>query len=204
MKASILTCIALAANICLPLLAKPSADTGSAAKDFQAPKNAVILIIRHAEKPEHGPELAPAGQQRAAAYPAYFKSFAVDSQPLQLDAIYATADSKGSHRPRLTVEPLSRALGLSIHNRFKDAEVSRLAAEISSKPRDKRVLICWHHGEIPNLLAALGADPATLLPGGKWPNAEFGWVLELRYDKDGRLIPGESRRIEEDIKLGAR
>jgi hypothetical protein len=193
----------LAVSFSIPGFAKPHALASDAIADFHAPKDAVILIIRHAEKPDSGPDLSPAGHQRAEAYISYFESFTVDSNPLALDTLYATADSKESHRPRLTIEPLSRALHLQIHNQFKDRDFGQLAADISSSHHEKRILICWHHGEIPELVRALGADPDKLLPKGKWPAAEFGWVLQLRYDHDGRLIPDASRRIDENIALAS-
>jgi hypothetical protein len=201
MKSALALLVLFAALPLPPAQAKPSASGETEIKNFRAPKDAVILIIRHAEKPEKGFELSPAGQQRAHACVSYFQSFAVDATPLKLDAIYATADSKQSHRPRLTVEPLARTLNLTIRNQFKDAEVAQLGADISGKHHEKNILICWHHGEIPALLGSLGADPAKLLPGGKWPATEFGWVIQLRYDHEGRLIPGECRRIEENLKL---
>jgi hypothetical protein len=202
MRFVILSCALLALSGPISGFAKPPAEAATPIADFRAPKDAVILIIRHAEKPDSGTDLSPAGHQRAEAYISHFKSFSVDSEPLLLDTLYATADSKQSHRPRLTIEPLSKALHLQIRNQFKDREFNQLAADISSRRHDKRILICWHHGEIPELLCALGADPAKLLPKGKWPTAEFGWVLQLRYDHDGRLIPDGARRIEENIALG--
>jgi hypothetical protein len=184
-----------------PAFAKPAAAEDATIKDFRAPGNATILLIRHAEKPVQGFELAPAGQQRAQAYVSYFKNFTVDSKPLALDAIYATADSKQSHRPRLTVEPLANALKLEIHNQFKDRDFEKLAADIAAKHHEKQILICWHHGEIPALLRSLGVDPATLLPEGTWPAEQFGWVLQLRYDHDGKLLPGQTLRIDENLKV---
>jgi hypothetical protein len=191
----------LALSLSGPSFAKPAAAEDTTIKDFRAPNNATILIIRHAEKPTQGFELSPAGQQRAVAYVGYFKNFTVDSKPLSLDAIYATADSKQSHRPRLTVEPLAAALKLKLRDQFKDRDVDKLAADIASKQHEKQILVCWHHGEIPALLRSLGADPATLLPNGLWPTDQFGWVLQLRYDHDGKLIPGETVRIDENLKL---
>ena len=41
------------------------------AKTTSPPKNATVLIIRHAEKPETGKHLAPAGVRRAQAYPGF-------------------------------------------------------------------------------------------------------------------------------------
>jgi hypothetical protein len=150
-------------------------------------QNVTILIIRHAEKPASGPELAPAGVWHAKAYVGYFKAFQIDGQPLQLDHIFCTADTVGSHRPRLTVEPLGQALKLPLDNRFKTKDPAALTREIRSHSHGKNILICWHHGEIAEVLARLGANPEALLPEGQWPEEVFGWLLELQYDDQGRL-----------------
>jgi hypothetical protein len=159
--------------------------------------NAVVLIIRHAEKPKSGSALAPAGKKRAKAYVKYFKDYTVDGQPLKLDYLFASADSKASRRARLTIEPTSKKLGLSIDTRFADAQYQQLANEIRTKPLGKSILICWHHGEIPQLILALGADPAQLFRSSKWPDAVFNWVIQLRYDANGNLL--DAKRITEDF-----
>src|SRR5215471_18691768 len=81
-------------------------------------QDATVLIIRHAEKPEGGPDLSAEGRRRAEAYVQYFSNFKVDNQLLRIDALIAAADSKQSRRPRLTLKPLSKALGLKIDTRF--------------------------------------------------------------------------------------
>ena len=43
-------------------------------------KNAVILIIRHAEKTDDGRGLSSLGVKRAKAYADYFKNFTIDGQ----------------------------------------------------------------------------------------------------------------------------
>jgi hypothetical protein len=164
-------------------------------------KDAVVLIIRHAEKPAEGQELTAAGYQRAQAYVKYFGDFQMEGRALKLDALFAAADSKKSRRPRLTLEPLSRALNLPLDTGFKDKAPELLADELKSKPHGRAILICWHHGKIPELIRALGADPDALLPNGKWPDTEFGWVIELRYDGEGKLLADQCRRIEEHLAL---
>jgi hypothetical protein len=164
-------------------------------------KDAVVLIIRHAEKLETGQDLSPAGFQRADAYVKYFGDFQVDGKPLKLDSLFAAADSKNSHRPRLTLEPLSRSLHLAIDTSFKDKAPELLADELKSKPHGQGILVCWHHGKIPELMRALGAAPSALLPDGKWPDAEFGWVIELHYDGAGKLLADQCRRIDEHLTI---
>src|SRR5277367_760252 len=89
MRQALLISILAAIGLGIPRPITAAAAEAAAIANFHGPKDAVILIIRHAEKPEIGIELSPAGYQRAAAYPAYFRNFKVDSQPVVLDAIYA-------------------------------------------------------------------------------------------------------------------
>jgi broad specificity phosphatase PhoE len=164
---------------------------------FIALKNAVILIIRHAEEPDDGNGLSAAGEAHAEAYVKYFNDFTIDGAPFKVDYLFAAADSRNSQRPRLTVEPTARDMGLTIDLRFKNKNFLELVDEIQSRSHGKNIMICWHHGKIPQLLSALGADPERLLRNGRWPGDEFDWLIELRYDQNGHLL--ESRRIEEHL-----
>ena len=188
MKYRLLFC----AFFALAILAASFAELGRS-EIPRGSKGAVILVIRHAEDADNGYGLSPLGNARANAYASYFKHFTIDGQPLKLDYIFATSDSRNSHRPRLTVEPTAEALGLAIDSRFKNKQIIELTEEIMSRPRGANILICWHHGKIPQLLRALGADPKILLPNGKWPDDEFSWLVQLRYDVNGHLF--ESKRI---------
>ena len=117
--------------------------------------NSVIVIIRHAEKPADGDGLAPAGEARANAYVDYFKNFTLDSKPIHFDYLFAAKDSHESKRPKLTIQPLSKALGLDVNTDFKEQDYASLADELRSGPySNKNILVCWHHGKIPELLAA--------------------------------------------------
>lgn len=150
-----------------------------------------ILIVRHAEKPDAGPELAPPGVQRAQAYARYFKKFSFDGKHVTPDYIVAASDSKNSMRPRLTCTPTSQALHLAIDTRYADKAYASLANDLESNPHGKVILVCWHHGEIPSLVNALGANWSQLSTERKWPTAVFGWVVALKYDKQGRLTHEE-------------
>ncbi len=160
-------------------------------------KNAVILVIRHAEKPDSGYDLTPDGYKRANAYVNYFKNFTVYSQPFTIDHLFAAADSPKSHRPRLTLEPFSKASGLDIDTNFNSKEFQELADAIRAGSYGKHILICWHHEAIPQLVRAFGANPDTLFPGGQWPDDIYGWVIQLRYDSNGHLA--DAKRIEENL-----
>ena len=166
------------------------------------PKDAVVLIIRHAENGAVGPGLAPRGEERAEAYKDYFLKFAVDSKRLVPDVIFAASDSKHSHRPRLTVEPFAKAAKLPIDTRFGSDHSAELAADLRATEQGKVILICWRHGVIPDLLRAFGEKPKKLLSNGKWPDATYDWVLLLSFDQNGQLIPASTRRINEHLLPG--
>ena len=97
------------------------------------------------------------------------------------------------------MEPLSKALGLALNLGFSDKRPEELVRELQSKPHGMVILICWRHGNLPALVRALGADPDKLIPGGKWPDDEYGWLLKLPYDRDARLIPAQTKRLQPDF-----
>jgi broad specificity phosphatase PhoE len=160
------------------------------------------LIVRHAEDPANGHGLSARGKKRAEAYIKYFENFTVDSKRREPQAVLVAADSKQSHRPRLTVEPFAKAAKLPIDNRFANKQPADLAAELRANYPGKVILVCWHHGQIPTLLRALGADPETLLPNGKWPKDVFDWVIMVSFDENGHVIPGNTKRINEHLLRG--
>jgi len=169
----------------------------------EGPKNSVVLIIRHAEDADSGDGISSLGQKRADAYKDYFLNFAVDSKRLETNAVFAAKDSKKSHRPRLTLEPFAKAAKLKIDTRFGNSQSADLAADLRANQQGKVILICWRHPYIPALISALGADPKTFLPNGKWPGSVYNWVILLSFDQDGRLIPSSSRRIDEHLMPGS-
>lgn len=160
------------------------------------PKNTNILMVRHAEKPDSGPDLAVAGQERAQAYVVYFQNYSLNSSTLKLNYLFASADSPNSQRPRLTIEPLAAAIGLAIDASYADGAYCDLGKEIlgNASYDQQNILICWHHEEILALANAL-VPPGQKLPSnwpGKWPGHVFGWVLQICYDDNGVILPDQT------------
>ncbi len=195
MRRIALYCFLLVTVLSLTAVAKQKMEKGANRKL----KDKVILVVRHCEKPDRGDGLDSKGKRRAEAYVDYFKNYQIDGEPLKLGHLYAAADTKESHRSRLTLEPLAKSLGMLVDCRFGDDNFEQLADDIHSRTREKMVLIAWHHENLPELLRSLGADPNQLLPDGKWPDHQFGWVIDLRYDHDGQLL--ESTRVDENLNL---
>ena len=184
-------CLFIAVIYCSALLVVADAQDG--------PKDAVVLIIRHAEDADSGDGISSLGQERAEAYKNYFLNFTVDSKRQEPTVIFAAKDSKKSHRPRLSMEPFAQAANLKIDTRFGNDQSADLAADLRANQQGKVILICWRHPYIPALLGSLGATPETFLPNGKWPGAVFDWIILLSFDQNGRLIPSSSRRTNEHL-----
>jgi phosphohistidine phosphatase SixA len=143
----------------------------------------IVMIIRHAEKPdetdgEKDPNLSKAGFARADA----LAQVIPDHFP-HPDFLIATKRSKGSNRPIETITPLSKALHEDIETTFKDEEYTQVAHSVLTDPKyaGKTVLIAWHHGKIPELAKALGVSNGP----DKWNSNVFDRVWEISYE-DGK------------------
>ncbi len=148
-----------------------------------------------------GPLLTEKGTARAQAYVRYFEPFHEGALRFKVDALYAGANSEGSSRPRLTLEPLSKATGLPLYLEAGTKEPEKLLALLRDQPHGDHPLIAWRHGQIPHLLLTFGADPANLLPDSKWPDDVYDWVIVLRFDSSGKLVKQE--RLTETLTVGA-
>ncbi len=141
-----------------------------------------ILVMRHAEKsPDlNNPHLTSVGEQRAESLATY-----IPAQFGKPDFIFATANSNHSSRPFETVLPISQAIGIPIDQGYADQDYGALALTLrrSEKYQGKSVLVCWHHGNIPSLLNALGAPPDTY--ADPWPNTTFNMIIKLTVENDG-------------------
>jgi len=153
-----------------------------------------------------GPNLSARGAARAAALPGLFLPAAMSREcalehqshagltatymPGKVpkaaarfpapDFLFATAHSPESKRPRQTITPLAAALGLPINHDYgeKKKDIDALAALLrTSHYVGKTILICWHHGAIPDLATALGATGAT-----PWAATVFDRIWVIDYD----------------------
>jgi hypothetical protein len=156
-------------------------------------------VIRHAEKPLVGDGLTAAGELHARKYVRYFENYRLRGRRIHLDYLYVATDKKESKRPRLTMIPLSKALKLPINVTYTDKQERELVDSLKPIARGKHILICWRHGDIPNLVAAFGADQMALVPGGVWPSDQYNWVMQICFDRNGRLIPDLTGRVVEKL-----
>ena len=172
-------CLSLLFNVFLLAFGLPRAEAQEPAK---AP--AIVYVIRHAEKPapeENSPNLTATGFKRAEALPSLFVQMPGLPAPrlARPDAIFATARSKNSNRPVETVTPLAQFLKLPIRRDFDEQATGPLAAEVlSGKYAGKVVLICWHHGQMPALVTALGVPDAP----AAWDAQVFNQIWKITYN----------------------
>jgi hypothetical protein len=142
----------------------------------------LVFIIRHGEKPEDSVHLAPKGHQRAGALAVLFDSKRNGGAYPAIDALFAAASNKESHRPVSTLKHLARECDLPLDEHYTEKDHDELAAVLQGKRYDgKVVLICWRHGQIPALATALGAREVP----EKWPAERFDLVWRLDYATAG-------------------
>ncbi|PTT68938.1 flagellar basal body-associated protein FliL [Pseudomonas sp. HMWF007] len=165
-------------------------------------RNATVLIIRHAEKPAEGSALNARGEQRAAAYVDYFNPLKLDGQTLTPQRLIAAGDVPESSRSRLTLTPLAQRLNLVIEQPYVNGDLHQLVKLLRKSNQAQTVLIAWHHGHINKLLKAFGGDPTALMGQEKWPDDVFDWLIVLRFDENGRLIPSRSEKVQEQLLPG--
>jgi hypothetical protein len=147
-----------------------------------AAKPKFILVMRHAEKPldPHDPNLSADGYARAAALAPYIPdTFGVP------DFIFAASISKHSARPYETVEPLAKRTGKPIDATVADQDYGVIASDLLSMAdyADKQVVVCWHHGNIPSMLHAMGAQPGDY--PDPWDPTVFNMILQVEFPADG-------------------
>ena len=165
-----------------------------------------------------GPNLSTRGSARAAALPQLFvpaqspygcalsigkdQDFTGDYVPVQIqgtaprfstpDFLFASQASTSSNRPVETITPLSAALNLTYNDKHADADYAKVAGDIQtlSKYAGKVVLVCWHHGNIPNLATALGvANPPA------WPGTVFDRVWVISYSNPTASLANDAQML---------
>jgi hypothetical protein len=118
------------------------------------------------------------GWQRAGALAHFFASEA-DLRP---DVIFSSGIGAGSesHRPKQTVMPLAKLLGIEINEKHLRDEVEPLMSDVEGC--QGIVLVSWEHHRIPGLVALLKNAPAV---PAKWPDDRFDIVWILHQNGNG-------------------
>ena len=149
-----------------------------------------VVILRHGEKPQdpRNPNLSPTGEKRADMLATTIPQ--IFPHP---DFLFAAAPSKNSNRPVETLMPLARALTMPLASSIADNDYEVLAADLFEKPdfAGKLIIVCWHHGDIPDLALALKVPKAQIksaqgMDGMHWDSAVFDLFWSIRFT--GRTV----------------
>jgi|ERR1041385_123696 hypothetical protein len=172
-----------------------------------------------ADDDEGGINLSIQGSARATALPSLFApaqsqlTCEIDSKPPSFSASYekmpvagpasrfptpdfmfATQQSKHSKRPIETATPTAIALGLALNDSFKDKDkdIEKMAQAILNEPAyaGKVVLICWHHGKIPDVAKAFGISNPP-----KWDGKVFDRVWQITFPKGKAKLDDLPQRL---------
>jgi len=206
-----------------PTLTSPVSPTST------QPATPLVMIIRHAEKPPKSSRsggidlrgradshsLNSRGWTRAAYLPDLFipsstspetswnESQGMSARLPMPRTIYASGPGKGDGegtRCRETVGPLAAALGLRVNSSFSRGQEAELARQAATAPGP--VLICWQHGEIPALAAAI--TPSAPAPPSVWPDERFDvvWVFAATGSGSWRFEQVPQRLMPDDVQAG--
>jgi hypothetical protein len=107
------------------------------------------------------------------------------------DFLVAAGNSSKSHRPVETLQPLANKLEFPADKfiqTYANDSYPLLASDLLAKRKYSGtvVIVCWHHGNIPQLAHTLGATPTQLatapeLSESKWNPLVFDrfWILDF-------------------------
>jgi broad specificity phosphatase PhoE len=179
-----------------PGAAPSPAGSGGTSSDVAA-QGTVVMVIRHGEKPDGSDpgvdaqgkkddsSLTAVGWQRAEALADLFDPTSGPLRPglARPTAIYASGanDDGEGKRPRETVAPLAQRLGITVNTDYGKGDEKALVENATGRPGP--VLICWQHGELPDIAAAFpGVTPA---PPTDWPGDRFDVIWTFTRTADG-------------------
>ncbi|MFI1453121.1 hypothetical protein [Streptomyces roseus] len=208
------TLLAAAALTPLALAGCSSQDpSGNAARGPQAAaKDALVMVVRHAEKPyagdlgedEDGNEdpgsLAGRGRRRAEELHRLFPPAGGSALPRPAVVFAAAGPAGAGGRPparcRQTVEPLTTALHIPLRSEFGIGAEEALGRAVLAARMP--VLVCWEHTGIPRLIHALGAHQVLGVPAS-WPDRyDLVWEFTRRQGRwtfrelAQHLLPGDA------------
>ncbi|MEW2412919.1 hypothetical protein AB0953_04205 [Streptomyces sp. NPDC046866] len=194
-----------------PFAAAGCAGKGTGVRPAQgpaaAPRDTLVMVIRHAEKPYAGDVgedadgnespgyLAARGWRRAEALPRLFASARGSVLPRPA-AVFAAGGAAAPARCRQTVGAVAAALRTPVRTDFAVGAEPALARAVLAAPMP--VLVCWEHAGVPRLVRALGAHRVLGVPAA-WPDRyDLVWMFTRRRgtwsfrEVAQHLLPGDA------------
>jgi broad specificity phosphatase PhoE len=178
----------------------------------------VVMLIRHAEKPDGTAEgidaegheddssLTPTGWDRARRLvdlfdPAQGPARSGLARPTAIYAARPTDEGEGQ-RTRETVAPLADALGLPVVTDYGRGQEKKLVHDVTERP--DVTLISWQHGGITEI--ADDFPDVSPAPPKEWPDDRFDMVWVFTRTADGwdftqvpeLVLPQDSAAVIDD------
>jgi hypothetical protein len=141
------------------------------------------------------PQLGCSMHHKPAEFTAHYQLVPVKGSAPRFPAphyIFATQASKDSKRPIETVTPLATALNVPLNDGFadKDASIQKMTNAILNDFPGEIILVCWHHGNIPDIAKALGiAKPP------KWDGKVFDRVWQITFPKGKASLTNSAQML---------
>ncbi|ORX49671.1 hypothetical protein BCR36DRAFT_583740, partial [Piromyces finnis] len=135
------------------------------------------MLIRHGEKiSDASSNLAPRGKARANCLINIFGNNGTYATPQKIYAQSPT-EKKQSTRPRDTVIPLSKELGLDVDLSYTSGQIKKLTKNIVNT-FEKVVLVSWSNDNLPEIARKFGIENPP-----EWDSNVFDdiWMI---YDND--------------------
>ena len=164
---------------------------------------AQVILLRHAEEPakEADRHLSDLGRTRAEALVSLLITNSGPLSNLPPVALFASKPSKDGEglRPRETLEPLAKRLGVQVQSAFSRKDHARLIRQIVHDPayEGKTVVICWVHEYLDEMAGELGAGRVA-----PWRKEVYDRMWVVRWvgaravltDTPQRLLSGDSKQ----------
>ncbi len=166
--------------VLLLLLLLSLATSPFAARAQEKPSEALIFLVRHAERAEDGtddPHLSAPGRERAGLL-----------ADLLRDAGITRIHTTDLHRTRETAAPLALRLGIEPEI-YDAADLSAVAARLLAAPG--RHLVVGHSNTTPELVRALGGEAGSS-------------IETMEYDRLYLLVPEQGGIRTVLLRFGAR
>jgi len=141
------------------------------------------------------PQLGCSMHHKSAEFTAHYHQVPVKGLAPRFPSpkhIFATQASKDSKRPIETVTPLATALALPLNDGFadKEASIKKMTEAILHEFAGEILLVCWHHGNIPDIAKALGiAKPP------KWDGKLFDRVWQITFPKGKATLTNSAQML---------
>ncbi|CAG9954839.1 unnamed protein product [Clonostachys rosea f. rosea IK726] len=138
-----------------------------------------LYMIRHGEKPDDGSVgLSPEGEQRAQCLRTVFGS----SSQYNIGYVIAQEykESGKRKRPYDSVAPVASDLGLEVDTSCDRDDSKCVKRLIKNYDGDGNILLCWQHGQMNNILEALGAEDIENYPEDRY---DVIWTVPSPYDE---------------------